>query len=441
MKMGRWLVLSLLASAWLYAQENLSQAEQQSLQKALGEAGNSPVDFVRVAENHLKQYPNSPKKAELERALLKYSIDLKDDARTIRYGETALAREPDNLQLLESVATSLLHQGDKANAEKALEHSRHAEQLIVTAFKDDKFAPGGGRAEVARKEQYDRGLAGARLIQARALGLLERVDEAIRVAESSYDVFPSVEAAREAARWLISAGKDRDAIQYLANAFAISGLHSADSEGANDRARMSELYRKLNGSEAGLGDLILKAYDNTSNLLEARRTTSRQFDPNSQIKDLTQFTLSSLDGDPLKLSSLAGKVVVLDFWATWCIPCRAQHPLYEAVKANFKDSDGVVFLSVDTDNDKNIVKSFMEAQKWTQKVYFEDGLVGLLQVADIPTTIILGKKGNVTSRMTGFIPDRFVEMLTDRIDEALGNPPRPRPAKTPSEPIPPPTHQ
>ncbi len=436
-----WVAILLVAGAGLEAQQNPSQTEQQSLQKALGEAGNSQVDFVRAVENHLKQYPDSPRKGELERTLLKIAIDRKDDARTILYGEPALAREPDNLQLLESVSTALLHQGEKTSAEKALEHARHAEQLILATFQVDKFAPGAGRVEAARKEQYDRGLAGARLMQARALGLVGKVDDAIPAAESSYDAFPSVEAAREAARWLTVAGRDRDAIQYLADAFAISGLHSADAEGVNDRDRISELYRKLNGSEAGLGDLILKAYDNTSALLEARRNASRQYDPNSQIKELTQFTLSSLDGDPLKLSSLTGKVVVLDFWATWCIPCRAQHPLYEAVKANFKDSDPVVFLSVDADNDKGVVKSFIETQHWTQKVYFEDGLVGFLQVADIPTTIVLGKKGEVTSRMTGFIPDRFVDMLTDRIDEALGNPQRPRPAKPPSQPIPAPIHQ
>ena len=222
------------------------------------------------------------------------------------------------------------------------------------------------------------------------------------MAESSYDVFPSVEAAREAARWLSSAGKDREAIQYLADAFAIAGFRSADPEGANDRARISDLYRKLNGSESGLGDLILKAYDNTSTLLAARRAELHEYDPNSQLKDPMQFTLSGLDGDKLKLSSLMGKVIVLDFWATWCIPCRAQHPLYEAVKEKYKDSDEVVFLAVDTDEEKGVVKPFMQAQNWTQKVYFEDGLANLLQVSNIPTTIIFGKKGNVTSRMIGY---------------------------------------
>ena len=185
---------------------------------------------------------------------------------------------------------------------------------------------------------------------------------------------------------------------------------------------MSELYRKLHGSEAGLGDLILKTYDSTSAQLAARRAELRQFDPNAQLKEPIQFTLSSLDGDKLQLSSLLGKVIVLDFWATWCAPCRAQHPLYEEVKAQFKDSGDVVFLSVDTDEDHSLVKPFLTQIKWNQKVYFEDGLQSLLQVSTIPTTIIFDKKGEIFNRMIGYLPDRFVDMLTDRVSAALGKP-------------------
>jgi thiol-disulfide isomerase/thioredoxin len=192
--------------------------------------------------------------------------------------------------------------------------------------------------------------------------------------------------------------------------------------------RMAELYRKLTGSETGLGDVILKAYDETSGQLAGRRAELRQYDPNAQTKDPMGFTVSSLEGEKLPLSSLLGKVIVLDFWATWCGPCRGQHPLYEEVKKRFKDSDDVVFLSIDTDEDHSLVKPFVESQKWAQKVYFDEGLQTLLQVSSIPTTIIFGKHGEVVSRMIGYLPDRFVEMLTDRIDEALGRPGR-RPIK------------
>ena len=166
-----YLVLALAAPS-LFAQDPLSQAEQQSLQRALADAGNSPVDFARAIENHLKQYPNTPRKAELERALVKTAMDLNDDGRMLLYGESVLAGDPDNLQVLQHLTTALVHKGDKASAEKALEHARHLEQVIQATYKNDKFVPGGGRTEVKRKDDYDRSLASARLLEARAYGLI-----------------------------------------------------------------------------------------------------------------------------------------------------------------------------------------------------------------------------------------------------------------------------
>jgi thiol-disulfide isomerase/thioredoxin len=417
---GKYLSLILIAAVPLFGQRQ--SPEMASLQRALGEAANSPLELELAIENHLKEYPNSPQRADLERALVKTAIELKDDQRLMTFGESVLSRDPNNLQVLEHVTTALLHQGDKAHAERALEHARHFADLIQAAYQNDKFQPGGGPAEVKRKEDYDRGRARALLLQARAQGLLGHDQEAIRQAQSSYAIFPSVEAAREAARWLNSAGQDAEALQAWAQAFSIAGLRSADSVGGNDRTRMSELYRKLHGSEAGLGDMILRTYDTTSAQLAARRAELHQLDPNAQLREPSQFTLSGPDGDKLQLLSLLGKVIVIDFWATWCAPCRQQHPLYEAVKARFKDSDEVVFLAVDTDEDHGLVKPFLTQMKWSQKVYFEDGLQSLLQVSSIPTTVVLDKKGQLFTRMIGFLPDRFVDMLTDRVNDALGKP-------------------
>ena len=113
------------------------------------------------------------------------------------------------------------------------------------------------------------------------------------------------------------------------------------------------------------------------------------------------------------------------------MPCRIQHSLYEQVKTRFKDAGDLVFLSIDTDEDRGLVKPFVESEHWTQKIYFDDGLQNLLRVASIPTTIIFGKKGDIVSRMNGFLPDRFVDMLSDRIDEALGHPQAARPTNPP----------
>jgi thiol-disulfide isomerase/thioredoxin len=119
------------------------------------------------------------------------------------------------------------------------------------------------------------------------------------------------------------------------------------------------------------------------------------------------------------LSSLEGKVVVMDFWATWCGPCRVQRPLYEQVKKKFAGRDDLVFLAISADEERDLVKPFLEAAKWNSKVYFEDGLAQTLRVSSIPTTIVFDKRGNLAGRMNGFDPDQFVATLTDRIEDAL----------------------
>jgi thiol-disulfide isomerase/thioredoxin len=385
--------------------------EDDNLRQALGEAGNSPIDFIRALENHLQKYPNTTRLLELQRALVKVAFELKDDDRIVKYGQAVLKHDPDDAQILEHVATSLLRKGGKENAAEALKLAKHLQDLLQSAV--------NGQTEAKIKDGADRSNARALILQARAEGLLEEYPKASDLAELSFSIYPSVEAARESSRWLAAMGKNEEAVRYLAKAFTISELKSTDTDAVHDRVRMGELYKQWKGSETGLGDLILQEYDHTSAAFSARRQELRKLDPNADAKEPAQFTLSGVLGDKLALASLKGKVIVLDFWATWCGPCRLQHPLYEEVKKRFKERDDVVFLAIDTDEEHALVKPFLEQNKWNPKVYFEDGLGSMLQVTSIPTTVILNKQGAVSSRMNGFLPDRFVDMLSDRIKEAL----------------------
>jgi len=395
-----------------------AEAEEQQLEEALAEAGSSAVDFIRALEVHLAKHPDSKRRPELERALAKAALETKDDKRIVLYGERVLARDPDDLELLDRVARALLagEENGKALSERALNYARRFEVGLRQA---EKSKPSGRVSPAHWREEIDRGLGRALALQARATGNLGRTAEAAVLAQTSYDTYPTAEAARETARWLARSGKHQEAIRRYADAFTISDPRSTDADRASARASMGELYRKLKGSESGLGDLVLEAYDRTTALLGERRLKLRQADPNVQVTNPAEFTLTGLDGDKLALASLRGKVLVMDFWATWCGPCRVQHPLYQEVKRNFKDRSDVVFLSVNTDEERDGVREFLEAHQWEKRVYFEDGLSSALRVSSIPTTVLLDKKGEVISRMNGFIPERFVEMLTERIREAL----------------------
>lgn len=412
-----WLPLLLLTSL-AAGQQTTSDAEEKELGKALAEAGNSPIDFVRALETHLAKYPNSPKKPEIERALVKASIDLKDDRRIVLYGEWVLDHEAGDPQVLDRVTRALLSSDAKDTSERALEYAKRYQDQVTALSKQP---PAGHFSSGEWKMETDRSIARAIVLEARATGNIGRIEEALSLAEKSYQQFPTAEGSREIARWLSRLGRDEEAIPHLADAFTISDDRNTDAARAKDRIRMGELYKKVHGSEKGLGDLVLESYDRTTALLAERKLQIRAGDPNGQATALMDFTLPALQGDVLKLASLRGKTIIFDFWATWCGPCRVQHSLYEQVKRHFADNPDVFFVSVNADDDRDLVPPFLKDNRWNNSVYFEDGLARMLQITSLPTTVIVDKRGEISSRMNGFNPDRFVDLLTERIEQTLKN--------------------
>jgi thiol-disulfide isomerase/thioredoxin len=407
--MKRLLVAALLLCAAAAAQTD--PQEQQDLSRALAEAGSSPAEYLRAIEKHLQKYPNSARKDELERAAVRAAMEANDDERIALYGERVLARHPDDLQILERVTRSLLAGDSKAAAERAMRYARRYEELArelqAERPKDAEWV-----------NQTDRGIGRALCYQARAAANLGHAAEALALAQRAFEAYPSAEAAREMAHGFELLGKPAEAAQALADAFTIQDPRTSDSDRARDRLRMGELYRQAKGSEAGLGELLLQAYDRNLALVHARSMRMRADDPNAQLTDPMQFTLSGVDGRKLNMAALLGKTVVFDFWATWCAPCRAQHPLYEQVKRRFAENADVVFLSIDTDEDRAVVRPFLDDVKWKDAVYFEDGLSRALKITSIPTTIVIDRRGRVFARMNGYVPERFVELLTAKIREA-----------------------
>lgn len=388
--------------------------ETKALMDALNDAANSPPDLIRNLEAFLKAYPNAVQRADIENALARAAIDAKDDRRTVTYGRRALQTHPDDMLLLDRVARALLALGGAENAQASLQYSRAFVQNV------EKAAPAAGADAARRQEDRDRGESRVLLYQSRAETILGEKKEAERLAAQAYAVYPSEEPAREWGAALAALGETRDAIAHYADAFTIPDPHALDSDRAADRAALAGLYRQLHHSESGMGDEILAAYDRSAALIEARHARLAALDPNYAATDVMQFRLTGLDGSRLALGSLKGSVVVADFWATWCTPCRAQHPLYEQVKKRFEGRSDVIFLSIDTDENHNLVGSFLDQNHWSKTVYFEDGLQRFLQVSNIPTTILFGKDGHVSSRMSGFLPDKFADQLTARIRFALG---------------------
>jgi thiol-disulfide isomerase/thioredoxin len=395
----------------------VTDAEKQELAAAVQEANTSGFDMIRALEAHLRKYPNTAMRPEIFNLLAKAAVEARDDDRIIRYGEPVLAVTPNDVTLLDRVSRALLGAGGKDNATRALGYAKRFEDYIIRVPIPTGYDP------VKNQEDHDRAIARALLYQARAYRILGEFDEARRKAALAYISYPNAPASREWSQALEIQGKHEEAIERLADAFAIADPQASDEERRADRKQLGEIYRKLHGGvEKGLGDIILAAYDRTSETLAQRENQLRALDPNLGVTDPMKFTLAALDGSKLDLKTMRGKVLIFDFWATWCVPCRAQHPLYEELRKRFRERDDVVFLAVNTDEDHRLVAPFLAEQHWSGNVFFDNGLVRLLAVTSIPTTIIADKQGRLVSRMNGFNGDKFVDQLTARIQAALSAP-------------------
>jgi thiol-disulfide isomerase/thioredoxin len=392
-----------------------TEAEKQELAAAVQEANTSAFDMIRALETHLRKYPSTPLRPEIFNLIAKAAVEAGDDARIVKYGEPTLAVTPNDVTLLDRVSRALLDAGGGENASRALGYAKRYEDYVIRVQ-----IPTGYDA-VKNQEDHDRAMEAALLYQARAYRILGDDDQARREAALAYMAYPEERSARAWAEALELQGKHEEAIARLADAFTIADARASDEDRRADRRQLGEIYRKLHdGSEKGLGDEILAAYDRTSEIGNKRKSQLRALDPNFGVTDPMKFTLGALGGGKLDLATMRGKVVIFDFWATWCVPCRAQHPLYEEVKRRFRDRNDVVFLAVATDEDQQLVAPFLKAQRWSNNVFFESGLVRLLDIDSIPATLIADKQGRLASRMDGFSASRFVDQLTARIQAALG---------------------
>jgi len=116
------------------------------------------------------------------------------------------------------------------------------------------------------------------------------------------------------------------------------------------------------------------------------------------------FTLQLLTGDKVTLSDYKGKVVILNFWATWCPPCRAEMPSMENLYQYYNDM-GMEMLAVNLRESPNAVRQFIQRGAYTFPVLLDpDGRTGgLYGVEAIPTTYIIDRSGKIAGRLIGSI--------------------------------------
>ena len=130
--------------------------------------------------------------------------------------------------------------------------------------------------------------------------------------------------------------------------------------------------------------------------------TIKNLEPMKDSRPTPEFSIAGFDGKSISLKDFRGKIVFLNFWATWCIPCREEMPAMERLYQEFKNRDFVI-LAVNVKDRKQDALNFLKELKITYPAAFDpDGQVGLLYGAwGLPTTYLIGPKGEGLARAWG----------------------------------------
>jgi cytochrome c biogenesis protein CcmG/thiol:disulfide interchange protein DsbE len=161
---------------------------------------------------------------------------------------------------------------------------------------------------------------------------------------------------------------------------------------------------------AGLSGLWL-----TNQTSSSAQTTTGQFTPPaSKAVQASDFTLQTLDGRSVKLSDYRGQVILLNTWASWCPPCRAEMPDLEAYYREHKE-DGFVVLAVNDEESASTVANFIQAQGFTFPVLLdpEGKVMSQYGVRGLPTSFLIDRNGMVRGVWSGQLSPERLKQIVD----------------------------
>ena len=161
--------------------------------------------------------------------------------------------------------------------------------------------------------------------------------------------------------------------------------------------------------------LTITGCDKKTDDSNAKGSTESLSDKASSEK-APDFTLTTVDNKTIKLSDYKGKIVIIDFWATWCPPCRKGIPDLIEIQNRYKKDVIVIGLSVDTDT-KGEVVPFISNNGINYPVAYPtpDVVSSYGGIESIPTSFIIDQNGTVIDKNVGLVPMSNITSTIDRL--------------------------
>jgi len=122
----------------------------------------------------------------------------------------------------------------------------------------------------------------------------------------------------------------------------------------------------------------------------------------SRPKPADDFTLTTADGAPFRLSQHRGKTVLINFWATWCLPCREEMPALERLHRRHKDR-GLVLVAISLDTDPKVVPPYVKASQLTFPIALDPKaeVANKYGVRALPSSFVIDRQGTMTGLALG----------------------------------------
>jgi len=388
---------------------------EELLQQAINNAGNDRAALVRNLEAYLKEYPDSRQRPQIYRALVEASLQLRDNARASNYAERLVALSPDDISMTILTIQLLERDGDEAALRRATNYATRVLDFVERDSSRDK-SPKVSREDWAIEKKRDR--MSVLTLRGRLELKLKDTVAAQKDFESSYALLPSSTAAEQLGEIAELKKDSKGAIEQYARAFALADATTGTSSRREIRQKLGNVWRLTHGSDAGLGEYLLLTFDEIS---QASLTVKPK--KNAGAREPSDFMLRKApEGTAFSLKDTKGKVLALNFWATWCGPCHALEPWFARVASDFQTNPDVLFLAANCDEDESLVAGYLQGSKLHTPVVFADGLDHFFTVNAFPTIMVIDRAGKIAYRTNGFDPDGFESNLAAAIRRALAQP-------------------